>query len=148
MQSTKENMDKVRITQIIMHEIGLDVDKNNNIVDQDNGQPIHFNGKELKYNLGEKKLRIGRNDVEFDPIENTKIMSHLFSYYLDKKNEEDGTYFPVYFSVSNPDGKSSLEIKGDNTFKSKYYKNESLKYADAILRINGNEYTDLSSIDG
>lgn len=85
MQTVKENIDKVRVTQILMHEIGLDVDKNNNIVDQDNGQPIHFNGKELKYNLGERRSRMGRNDIGFDPINDTKVMSHLFSFYLDKK---------------------------------------------------------------
>ena len=147
MQSTMENINKVRVTQILMHEIGLDVDKENNIVDQDNGQPIHFNGKELKYNLGEKKIPIGRNDIGFNPIDDTKVMSHLFSFYLDKKQEEDGTYFPVYFTVNNSNGKTALQLKGENTIKSEYFKNESLKYIDAILKINGTEDLDLSSID-
>lgn len=53
----------------------------------------------------------------------------------------------MYFSVNNSDGKTALELKGKNTIKSKYYRNESLKYADAILRINGVENLDLSSID-
>ena len=147
MKTITKNMDKIRATQIVMHEIGLDVDKYNNIVDQDNGQPLHFNGKVLKYNLSNRKIHMGRNDIEFDPIDNTKIMSHLFSYYLDKKNEEDGTYFPVYFPVNKADGKSALEVRGNSTFKSKSYKNDSLKYVDLILRINGNTDIDLNDVD-
>ena len=147
MQNTMETIDKIRATQILMHEIGLDVDKENNIVDQDNGQPIHFNGKELKYNLGEKKIHMGRNDIGFNPIDDTKIMSHLFSFYLNKKQEEDGTYFPVFFAVNNSEGKTALQLKGETSIKSEYFKNESLKYMDAILRINGTEDLNLSSID-
>ncbi len=140
-------MDNQLVNKMIMDEIGLEIGPEDLIIDQDFTQLLTVSGKNLKF-MRNNKTRHEKNIIEFNPSENVKVMVHLFSYYLNKKNLEDGTYFPIYFPVLGSDGKTSaLEIKGDIIIKSKYYKNESLKYLDIIMHINGEENVDLSYLD-
>lgn len=127
----------------LMREIGLDVDINMCIIDQDTGIQLEYNGKKMVYQGNRSKT-----SVPFDPLNNTKMMSHLFSYYTEKVQAEDGRYFSIFYQVKDSDTKSHLEIKEDNgnIIKSESYTNDTLKYADLIFKINGEE-KDLSKED-
>lgn len=131
------------LSDTIMREIGLDVDINMCIVDQDTGIPLEYNGKKIVYQGNRSKT-----SIPFDPLNNTKMMSHLFSYYTEKVSEEDGRYFSVYYQVKDSDTKSHMEVKEDNgnIIKSEPYANDTIKYTDLILKING-EVRDLSKED-
>lgn len=140
-------MPKVELTEKLMQEIGLEIDSNHCIVDQDNGSRLQFNGKNLKYI--EDGIRTGRNDLEFNPVENSKLMNHLFSYYTNKIHQEDGRYINIYYPVECAENKGFIELKdGDNNImRSGEYYNDSLKYADLIFQLNGEEDVDLSEYD-
>ena len=129
----------------LMQEIGLDVNDNNCIIDQDNGNLLQFNGKNLKYNTD----RFSKADVPFDPIQNVKLMSHLFSYFTGKLNDEDGRYINIYYPVDIPNSKKGvIELKeNNNTIRSNPYYNDSLKYADLIFKLSGEENVDLNEYD-
>ena len=130
------NYDK-ELSDILMREIGLDVDSNQCIIDQDTGMPLEYNGKKIVYEGNRSKT-----SIPFDPLNNTKMMSHLFSYYTEKVAEEDGRYFNMYYQVKDSDTKSHLEAldaSSGTVLKSEPYTNDTLKYADLIFKINGVE---------
>lgn len=137
------NYDK-ELSDILMREIGLDIDSNQCIIDQDTGIPLEYNGKKIVYEGNRSKT-----SVPFDPLNNTKMMSHLFSYYTEKVAEEDGRYFSAFYQVNDSATKNHLEAKDESSglvIKSEPYVNDTLKYADLILKINGVEM-DLSKKD-
>lgn len=130
------------LMQKIMQEIGLDIDDNNHIIDQDTGVALQFKGKQLKY-INNKKCRLERNEIPFDPVCDAKLMNNLFAYYINKINAEDGRYVNIYYSVQDKNSKKGsiiLKEERDNiTMQSNSYYNDSLKYMDLILQLNGND---------
>lgn len=133
----------------LMSEIGLDVDDNNHIVDQDTGMNLQFNGKNLLCDDPTKRIFKKRDEITFNPIESPKLMNSLFSYYINKIHEEDGRYINIYYPVQDGD-KGYMELKEETTnttMKSNSYKNDCLKYADLILQLNGNDDNDLRKFD-
>lgn len=133
----------------LMTEIGLEIDSDFRVVDQDDGNVITFKGKCLKVSLDRyREPFIGRNDILFDPITNSKIMSHLFSYFIHKTSVTEGRYFSIFYPVNLPNGATYIEIKeGENTLRSNPYMNPCIAYIDLVFRINGEPY-DLSMYDG
>jgi hypothetical protein len=117
----------------VMHEIGLEVDKNNNIVDQDTGNTLTFKDKTIKY----ENANTRRDEVQFDPLSNPPMMNSLFDYYLNKI-EGEGKYVKEYHKSNNEKGeKGYIELKENKqNIRSGSYYNDSVKYADLILKIN------------
>lgn len=136
------------LTYQIMCEIGLEIDNEMRVVDQDFGNVIMFKGKSLK--ASNDPLRepfIGRNDIFFDPVNNFKLMSGLFQYYIQKLSNLEGRYFNIFYPVQLPSGKTYIEIKENmNPIRSGSYFNPCIAYIDLIFRLNGEEY-DLSVYD-
>lgn len=132
----------------LMTEIGLEIDSEMRVVDQDDGNVIMFKGKSLKVSLNEyKQPFIGRNDILFDPITNFKVMSNLFSYFIHKTSITEGRYFNIFYPVNLADGRTYIEIKEDNqVIRSGSYNNPCIAYIDLVFRINGEAY-DLSMYD-
>lgn len=126
----------------LMTEIGLEVDSELRIVDQDDGNIIMFKGKSLKVSIdGIRQPFIGRNDILFDPITNFKVMNNLFSYFIHKTSVDEGRYFSIFYPVNLPNGTTYIEIKEDNNIiRSNAYMNPCLAYIDLIFRINGESY--------
>lgn len=141
----------IELVNKLMQEIGLDIDNNNYIIDQDNGNQIKFNGKNLKYNSDQNNNRRNSNEILFNPIENPKLMNNLFSYYTDKINQEDGRYVNIYYPLDSGDnsGKGKIELKEDtnDTLQSNNYYNDCLKYADLIFQLGGDTNVDLTEYD-
>ena len=139
----------VDISRKIFRAIGLDVDNANKIIDQDTCRPIEFKGKCIKYTSDpNKNLLLAKNDILFDPINNTKLMSNLFGYYLTKLEETENIAFDSYYVKAGNGGRTALELKSESeTITSKYYNNDSIKYMDMILRLNGESNIDLNEYD-
>ena len=135
------------LNKIIMNEIGLTVDSQSRVMDQDTREHLQFRSKNMKYS-SQNQVTLGNKDMVFDPASNKNVMSSLFDYYANKiQNEEDGKYVSMYNEKVDGD-KSSLEVRVDGeTIISGQYHNDSLKYVDAIMRLNGNKNVDLSDYD-
>jgi hypothetical protein len=134
----------------LLQEIGIDIDGNNILVDQDTQMVIYFNGKKVKYRLDGSPIPIGKNDIYFDPINNVKLMNTLFLYYINKLQTLDGIYYNIFYPVALQDGsgKGYIEIKGPNTIiRSGLYFNDCLKYIDLLFRLSGEQFVDLSMYD-
>lgn len=136
-------MNKEDFNNKVMQEIGLEVDSNGNVIDQDSRNLIQFKSKNIKC------TNIGRDDIPFNPLENASLMSKLFSYYVDKLDKEDGRYVSVYYPNARDKGeKGYIELKeGTNVIKSGTYYNDSIKYAELMITLNGNTKVDFSELD-
>lgn len=131
----------------LMNEVGLSVDDQYNLVDQDYGTVVFLNGKVIKAARNGLEPFVSRQEVYFNPIENVKLMRMLFQYYIKKLNVFDNKYFPLFYPISNDKGMGGFEIKNDKEiYRSNYYNNECLRYIDLIFRMSG-ENVDLSSFD-
>lgn len=137
-------MDKKIFDSMVLTEIGLDVDDYGNIVDQDNNNIIAFKGKTLTNNYPPSK-----GQIVFNPLEDQKQMNSLFMYFTNKIHEEEGSYVSSIFTNGTPNKniKSNLGITvDDHQMQSKAYYNDSVKYLDLIIQLNGNT-VDLSAFD-
>lgn len=132
----------------LMCEIGLEVDSEGRLVDQDLGNMILFKGKTLKVNMpGFRQPFIGRNDILFDPVNNYKIMNTIFSYYVQKLADLEGRYFNIFYPVQLQSGKTYAEIKENmKVIRSGAYYNPCIAFIDLVFRLNDEEY-DLSAYD-
>ena len=141
------------LNRIIMEDIGLTVDSNNKIMDQDTRQELKYKEKNMRYSSNNSVV-LTQSDMIFDPAANKALMGSLFTHYLNKVEEEDGTYVPVYYEVRNQEGQTGLVAKvhmegssEEESLETGFYNNDSLKYAEMIKKINGSSDTDLSEYD-
>ena len=135
------------LNKMIMEEIGLSVDKQNKVYDQDTRQPLLFKDKNMKFS-SQHNVALSGNDMVFDPANNKGLMSSLFDYYTQKLEDEEGIYVSGHFEESGDDGKMSVTLMIDNNqIKTNSYSNNSLSYLEAIKILNGSENTDLSQYD-
>ena len=140
------NNDSKLINNVLIQKIGLELDDQNHLIDQDTGQPLHFNGKIIKYNHTNIN-RLAKNEVEFDPLNNTSMANYLCGYYIEKMNAEEETDINIY-SQSNKDRDTPGIVEArqnDMIIKSDTYVKDSLKYIDLINKID-NSIQDLPLI--
>lgn len=134
----------LEINRIIMHEIGLEVDSAQRIIDQDTGAAIRIDGMDVV-----APGCVGRQVVEFDPFNNKKMMSQLFSYFASKQADETGVGVSTYYGVGHgEEGKIECKMEDNTVFTSKPYMRDSLKLTDIIMQMNGGGSEDLSKYDG
>lgn len=135
------------LTYKLMCEIGLDIE-NSYIIDQDFGALVHFNGRTLRYSEEKTDINLSRNDIFFDPLNNSRLMVMVFSYYLNKLHNTENRYFYIYYPIyNNKNGTGSVEVKSDSEiYRSNEYISESLRYIDLIFKMSGTDI-DLSMYD-
>ena len=131
----------------IMQEVGLEINSDNYVIDQDTGDKLNFKGRNVKFNAN-GNVPLSREDILFDPLDNQTMMSQIFSYFTNKLDEQDGRYINVIYSTQ-PDryskGTVSCKENGRIIQSNEYYK-DSLKYANLITKLNGAE-EDFSDLD-
>lgn len=142
-----ENIDK-QFNMIAMRELGFDIGPLNRLIDQDTGEPVVMNGIPVVA----PGCYVGAQCIEFDPYNNRKMMTILFSYFAEKHEAETGVRVMVFAQNNFNDGYSNIECRmSDNSIiKSKMYKRDSLRYLDLMMQMNdgpGNS-EDLSMFDG
>ena len=108
------------------------------IVDSDTRQQLLYKDKNMRYSSS-NSVPITKQDVIFDPSSNKGQMKALFDHFTNKIEDEDGTYVKMSYEVQNGE-KSALtyEVDGVKVTTNSYY-NDSLKYIEAIERLNGCE---------
>lgn len=126
----------IEFSDLTLREIGLEVDANGHIVDEESGNPITMKGKYLKYNYGPVK-RTSREEINYDPLNNPKLMNMLFCYYSNKLESEGSRGVDMYSTNLFGEDKVVLKAKvGDNTIQSEPYLNESVRIMDVVLKMN------------
>lgn len=144
------NPNPIEFGEMIMEEMGLYIDPLGRVVDQQTDSVLQVKGKNLKFPIN-GDVRVGRQEMEFDPLNNQTLANTLFGYYIQNRLNENGqNYVSTYCTVANPNDKDRgvLEVKvGDSTMTSGEYYKDSLKYADMMMRMNGTSEVDLSEFD-
>ena len=138
----------MKINTRLMEEIGLEEGDRRRVIDQDTGILYQMKGKDI-VSPGSQS---GKAAIEFDPINNTRMMSYMFGSFVEKLvDEEDIPPVNTYFIKATDDnsGKVTANIIFDDNSRisSGAYKNETTCYADLIMRLNGEDDVDLSEFD-
>ena len=137
------------INKLFLQEVGLDVTDDGHIVDQDNFNTIQIKKTDTVFK-GYGQLH--RGSIELDPAKNSKHAKILFDYYVNKLADNDEIEaFSSYNSyiTNETTAKGIIECKShDNEImKSGEYVNESLRYLDTIMQLNGDPSPDISKYD-
>ena len=131
-----KNDNNIKFGDLTLREIGLDIDQDNHIIDEESGMPIMMKGKFLKYNYGPVK-RTTREEINYDPLNNPKLMNLLFGYYSSKLEAEGNSGIDIYASSIASEDKQVLKVKtGGDTLGSAPYHSESVRIMDIICQIN------------
>jgi|GEM_PF-6340969 len=86
------------LTEMVMSNIGLDVDSQFRVIDQDYCNIMIYEGKYLKCSYNNEEPMITNNDIHFELTKNTKLMEFIFSYFLYKLELTRQLYF---FNILN-----------------------------------------------
>lgn len=129
------------INNIIMQELGLEVGIGNRIVDQDTGDAIRFRGKDVVA----PGFFNGRS-IEFDPVNNGRMMNSLFGKFLENHSEESDVYVSTFYSIEESNC-VECRMSDQSSIRSRSYDRDSLKYADIMIQLNGGRSSDLSRYD-
>lgn len=140
------DLDK-KINMLLMEEMGLEEGDRRRVIDQDTGALYQMKGRDL-VSPGSQS---GKMAIEFDPINNARMMSFMFGNFVDKL-VNDETIPPVtgyHIDTHEKDRKfkASINFADNTTVSSDYYNNETTAYADLILRLNGDDDPDVREYD-
>lgn len=133
-------------------EIGLSVNANQYLYDQDTMTVLQYKEKYIKATVYPVEIYAGKTDVVFDPARNYNLMITLFGYFINKEsNNPDGDnigYISQYIDDNQTRDKQRLVVKtsrGDIT--SNFYTNLYLAYIECIFILSGNFSVDLANFD-
>lgn len=140
-------MNNIEFATKIMQEVGLETTSDNYVIDQDTGDMLNFKGKNIKFSM-DGNVPLSKNDILFDPLENSNMMSQLFTYYTNKLDAQDDRYINVIYSTQQDRySKGTVSCKeGGRIIESDEYYKDSLRYANLITKLNG-EGEDFSELD-
>ena len=138
-------------------EIGLSINNDQYIYDQDTGIVLKYKDKYMKMSFT-GDVYAGRNDMVFDPITNYNLIVTLLGYYIEKEiaNGNDIGYiadfkeeeFKREVYVKGERFKQRVVVKTKNgDFCSNYYYNLYLAYIEIIFILSGNTEYDLTNFD-
>ena len=138
----------LKFGELMLDELGLYADTNGTVCDQDNDNPICVNGKTLVYAANPEVTVNRKNEMLFDPLNNPTLGKYLFGFYAEHRSDIQIDGFHTMPDLAYKDKGVVRVESGDNIIaESGAYYNDSVKYADAIMRMNGNDSPDLSSYD-
>jgi hypothetical protein len=134
-------------------EIGLGINNNSYLYDQDTFTEIKFKEKYIKATTQPITIYAGRNDIIFDPANNYQLMVSLLGYYIDKRavseDEETIEFVAQYIEETPGREKQRVTVKTNNKgdISSNFYYNIYLGYIEIIFLLGGNFVPDLSNFD-
>ena len=143
----------IEINTRLMEEFGLEQGIRRRIYDHETGDIRLMKGKEI---VAPGAIP-GKNTLEFDPINNTRMMNFFFGSYIQAMEEEDllgGSVMSYSVIPSKSPGKIKAVLKINpedgspiKEISSRPYKNETSCMADLVCRINGDDDVDMSEYD-
>lgn len=128
----------IDLMKCLLGEIGLAVNSSNEIYDQDTFNPILYNGKVLVFTYKpDTPIFVGNNQCLFDPFNDTRMIAHLFDYYLSKEQLAGNLVVDTFFITELDDKRKFMTIadRYDGTIESRPFYNPSLQYIDIILKL-------------
>lgn len=139
------------LNDMVMRKIGLDLDRQYNIIDQDTGIQLQLNGKLIKYYFGSEINNPDSNvdgDKILDSMRDSYLMNFLVAYYIGKLKYEDPDLYIYSFHPINDrfSERTALEFKGSINLKTRFYYNDCLKFIEGLYRLD-NDDIDLSEYD-
>ncbi len=129
-----------------LSEMGLSVDNNQYLYDQDNGNILQYKEKNIKVSINGIPAYAGHNDIVFDPFHNYGIVNTLFGLYIDRcQDTDDGDILQGYISHGVEDYPSRdmdrqrvvVKTIGRGEITSNYYKAVFLAFADCTFKVGG-----------
>jgi hypothetical protein len=133
--------------------IGLSINKDGYLYDQDTGIVLRFKDKFIKApNLFGKPVYASANDIMFDPKSNYQLMTNMFGYYIDKLIAEDEIkYIAQYVEDEKinrePTGRQRVVVRtAGGDIASDFFNNGYLGYIQCIFYIDGTAM-DLYNLD-
>lgn len=129
----------INIARSILGEIGLGLNNQHIVYDQDSNTIITVDGKAIAFTFipNTNFFYDTNNCILFDPFHDFKTISKLFSYYLDKEQRSGNISFvETYFIQENENKETCIVVKTQTEiYESAYYKNKCLKICDIILKM-------------
>lgn len=133
-------------------EIGLGINSDQYLYDQDNGTVLRYKDKYLKATVQPVEIYAGKTDMIFDPAKNYNLIVSILGYYLDKEaNNPEGDNIGFIAQYIEDDGTKEKQRvvvktrKGD--YVSTFYHNIYLAYIEVIFLLADNFIVDLSNFD-
>lgn len=138
-----------RFNEMLMQEMGFDVQSDGSLIDQDLGIPIKFEGVPVVA----PSVLVRRDDttqVPFDPYNNTRMMNQMFSHFMTKLTElGEINHYDVVFNEDHGKGGGVVTIRNETSeiSSSRPYVRESCKYADLVFQLNDDSVPDMKDFD-
>ena len=134
----------------LFNEIGLSINDQNYLYDQDTGLVLKYKDKFIKATVNPTPIYAGRNDVIFDPAKNYNLMTSIFGYYIDKESHNPECNFKFvaqYIDDNDARDKQRFVVRTKKTdIFSEFYYNVYLAYIEMIFILSGYN-VDLSNFD-
>lgn len=131
----------------LMEEMGLEEGDRRRVIDQDTGLLYQMKGKDL-VTPGSQS---GKAATEFDPINNTRMMSYMFGTFLEKLEDEESIPGVRNYHMDPPNSqgkiRGTINFDDGSSISSGLYRNETTCYADLVLRLNNEENVNLDKYD-
>lgn len=148
MATAKVDKNMLEFGELMMDELGLYADASGVVCDQDNDAPISINGKTLIYPANPEVTINKRSDMLFDPLNNPSLGKHLFGFFAEYRAEQRIDSFYTMPGIDIKD-KGIIRAEADDAVvaESGNYYNDSVRYCDLIMRMNGDDNPDLNRFD-
>lgn len=135
----------------LLNEIGLSIDSNGYVYDQDSGIHLEAQGKKIKASVRpDIPCYAGQGEVVFDPLNNTRQIHTLLGYAIDKEMATNPEFNCIshYITETPMDKPTSITLKmiDGSLLSTPFYNNRCLKFIGGIFLIYG-YITDLSNFD-
>lgn len=135
----------------LFNEIGLSLNQNQYLTDDDSGISIKYKDKYIKSAVTPVPVYAGKTDILFEPWKNYNLMTTLFGYFVDKQTSLGNNigFSAQYVEDNETRDRQRLIVKTVNgDIVSRFYVNIFLAYFEAIFKLSGFGDVDLSNLDG
>ena len=144
--------DQFELNYYLLTQLEIELTPNGNLYDAARNEMLSFNGLMIKGSVSADNINYaGQGEIEFNVLENVRLITTLFGRYI-KQKEEEGMPFLSWFADETIDETelkfTRLVVKHDtyNSTISEYYRNKLLKFIDMIFRLDG-EIVELHNFD-
>lgn len=140
-------LDELELVVMLLTSMGLSIDHNQTLIDQETMAQIKFQGKNIKASFDRMKpVYITEGDIKFEPLNrnNIRLLSTLFGHFLDKEQEYGNinrvlTFYPEEILLDDGSRRTKIIVKCEKNevYESDYFENKCLVYCDLINKICG-----------
>lgn len=123
--------------------IGLGINGNQYLYDQDSGNILKFKDKYIKASIDDSMpLYAGMTDIVFEPARNYALTNNIVGYYIDKEsNSEDGDrigYISLGIEDKDVEWHSAIvQTKKKGTIQTRFYRQAYLALLEVIFDLEG-----------